>query len=72
MTKDYYELYIAEQEKRKQVQTENERLAKTIKQYEEAIPALVKENEELRAQVQERTNFETAIKEDNERMRANA
>lgn len=62
-----------------QLIAENEKLAKTIKQYEEAIPALVKENEELREQVQqlkktadERLCYEWAVDADNERLRANA
>lgn len=38
---------------KQQLITENERLNKLIKQYEEAIPALVEENSQLRAQVQE-------------------
>lgn len=41
---------------KQQLILENEKLSKIIKQYEEAIPALVKENEELRAKVEELTN----------------
>lgn len=55
--------------------TENEKLAKTIKQYEEALPALVEENKQLRTKIEEmkedakqRLGHEWAIDDDNKRL----